>query len=51
MCLVIEHENERCVGALLFDDPAFCSLMVKVLRGQLGRAIKDVGNMDLSQFL
>jgi hypothetical protein len=46
--LVIEHEGERYIGALLFDDHVFCWLISKVLRSHLGWSIKDVGDLDLS---
>jgi hypothetical protein len=46
--LHIEHENERYVGALLFEDDMFCWLVGRILVNQLGREIKHIGGLDLS---
>jgi hypothetical protein len=35
------------MGALLCDDDAFCSLVTKLLKDQIGRSIKDIGDLDL----
>ena len=49
--LVIEHEREKFVGALIFDDQAFCTQIVNLLSTQTGRAIKDIGDLDISDTL
>jgi hypothetical protein len=49
--LVIEHENERYVGALLFADLRMCDQLVRILRAQVGRSIKEIGDLDLSHTL
>jgi hypothetical protein len=46
--LVIEHEGERYVGALLFDDAAFGWFISKVLRSHIGWPIKTIGSLDFS---
>jgi hypothetical protein len=46
--ITIEYELERYVGTLLFDDPAFCFLISKVLSNHLGWSIEDIGSIDLS---
>ena len=46
--LVIEHDRERYVGTLLFDDPAFCFLLISILAGRIGWSIEAIGDMDLS---
>jgi hypothetical protein len=46
--LVIEHEGERYVGTLLFDDHVFCWLVSKVLKTHIGWPIKDIGALDMS---
>ena len=46
--LIIEHENERYFGALLFDDSQFCYLISKVLGGRIGCSIAAIGDLDLS---
>ena len=49
--LVIDHEHERYVGTLLFDDRTFCGQVCELLRGHVGRSIKDIGGLDVSHFL
>jgi hypothetical protein len=46
--LVIEHEGERYIGALLFDDAIFCWLISRVLKSHIGWSVKDLGELDLS---
>ena len=45
--LVIEHEGERWMGCLLVEDRAFCEQICDLLRTQLGRSIKEIGDLDL----
>jgi hypothetical protein len=49
--LVIDHEKERYVGALLFDDLAICRQICWVLKTQTGRPIKDIGDLDITHML
>ena len=49
--LVIEHQAERYVGCLIVDDLAFCHQITMLLRGQLGRAIAVIGDLDVSHTL
>jgi hypothetical protein len=46
--LVIEHEREEFIGALLFDDFMFCEVVVKLLEENVGRKIAEIGSIDLS---
>ena len=46
--LVIEHEHEKYVGSLIFDDKAFCMQVSALLQRNLGRPIKAIGALDLS---
>ena len=46
--LTIEFDNEMYVGTLLFDDPAFCFLIGKVLQNHVGRSVREIGDIDLS---
>ena len=48
---VIEHEKEPYVGTLIFDDHAFCKQLSDLLRLNLNRSIKDIGDLDLSYAL
>ena len=49
--LVIDYENERYVGALLFSDRKLCQQITGILRTQVGRPIKAIGAIDLSHTL
>ena len=49
--LVIDYENMRYVGCLIFNDHSFCTEVSKVLRHHLGRSIKEIGGLDLSHTL
>jgi len=49
--LVIEHEGQRYVGALLFSDVMFCSSIREILKNYIGRSIKEIGDLDLSHTL
>jgi hypothetical protein len=46
--LVIEHEAQRYMGALTFDDPAFCSQLYRLLQSKIGLSIREIGDLDLS---
>jgi hypothetical protein len=45
--LVIEHEAQRYMGALTFDDPEFCSQLYRLLQGKVGLSIREIGDLDL----
>src|SRR5256714_746205 len=49
--LVIEYDREHYVGSLIFNDVAFCSQISKLLRDQVGRSVKEIGDLDLSYML
>jgi hypothetical protein len=49
--LVIEYANEKYVGCLIFDDKTFCAQVCVLLQRNLGRAISDIGDLDLSATL
>jgi hypothetical protein len=46
--LVIEHQHERYMGALLFDDQIFCWLISQVLLGHRGWSVEEIGGLDLA---
>ena len=46
--MVIEHDGEQHVGELVFDDRSFAERIVLLLKDNLGRAIKDIGDIDLA---
>ena len=49
--LGIEYDNHRYVGALLFDDNQFSWTICSFLEDHIGRSIKEIGGMDLSEVL
>ena len=49
--LIIRHEGERYVGALIFNERSICQQMTGLLRQQIGRPIHDIGNLEVSQTL
>jgi hypothetical protein len=49
--LFIEHQGFRYVGSMHFDDPRFCSQVFTILQANVGRSIKDIGDLDLSHTL
>jgi hypothetical protein len=49
--LVIEHEAKKYMGALTFDDPAFCGQLYRLLQGKVGFSIREIGDLDLSHTL
>jgi hypothetical protein len=46
--VVIEYDGEHFIGTLLFTDSLFCQQMAKRLQYQIGRSIKEIGDLDLS---
>jgi hypothetical protein len=45
--LVIDYQQESYVGCLVFEDRAFCAQIIKVLRQQIGRAVSEIGELEL----
>jgi hypothetical protein len=46
--LVIEHEGKRYIGCLFMDDSNFYAKTTVTLQKYIGRAIKEIGGIDLS---
>lgn len=46
--LAISFENRRYVGCMALSDAAFCNQLFTILRGQVGRRIEEIGDLDLS---
>jgi len=49
--LLINHEGSSYMGCLLFDDPAFCRYIAKLLDSHSNRPIAELGGLDLSHTL
>jgi hypothetical protein len=48
--LIIEHEGQEYVGALLFEDPLFCREICRLLIEHCGEPIHQIGEIDISYF-
>jgi hypothetical protein len=46
--IVIEHEHEKYVGELLFHDQAFARRITLLLRSNIGRSIKEIGDIEIA---
>ena len=47
----VQYQEFRYMGLMQFDDPEFCYEIFVLLKAQLGRSIKDIGDLDLSHTL
>ena len=45
--LIAENERELYTGTLIFDDVNFCRRVVDILRKQVGKPIKEIGDLDV----
>ena len=44
----MEHEGRTYTGALLFDDAVVCEQVFDLLETCIGRSIKEIGGLDVS---
>ena len=49
--LVIDFNEKVYIGSLIFKDHAFCDQISRLLRDQVGRPIKEIGDIDVSHLL
>lgn len=49
--MFMQFYSFRYMGFLGFDDPAFCSQIHTLLKANIGRSIKDIGDLDVSYLL
>jgi len=49
--LVIDYQSTLYTGCLICQDRSFCKQIVQVLRTQIDRPIKEIGDLDLSHTL
>jgi hypothetical protein len=49
--LAMEHLAERYITVLAFDDEPFANQLYGLLLDNIGRSIKDIGDLDLSHTL
>jgi hypothetical protein len=46
--LIIEHEGERYIGTLLFDDATFCQQICRFLDHYIGCSIREIGSLEVT---
>ena len=46
--LRISYQGSDYLGCLLFDDPALCKQIIKLLQSYCDRRIAEIGSLDLS---
>lgn len=46
-----QYQSSRYMGFMAFDDPTFCSQICTLLKANIGRSIKEIGDLDLSHML
>ena len=49
--LFIDYHGSRYMGFMQLDDPQFCSQILTILQANIGRSMKDIGDLDLSHTL
>jgi hypothetical protein len=49
--LFMHHQSYRYMGSMGFDDRAFCAQIYTLLKANIGRSIKEIGDLDLSHLL
>jgi hypothetical protein len=49
--LRMEYEGSDYMAVVLFDDLSFCSEVFELLSNNLGRSIKEVGDLDVNYTL
>jgi hypothetical protein len=49
--LLISHQGSDYIGCLLFDDPALCKEIAKLLQSHCYRPIAEIGSLDISHLL
>src|SRR3954465_13911083 len=45
--LFIEFQGFRYVGSMSFDDPIFCQKICDLLKQNVGRSIKEIGDLEV----
>ena len=49
--LLMNHNASSYMGSLVFDDPAFCRYVVKLLDSHRNRPIAEIGSLDIAYTL
>ena len=46
--MFVNHQEVRYMGSMHFDDLAFCREVFTILKLNIGRSIKEIGDIELS---
>jgi hypothetical protein len=46
--MFMQYQGLRYMGFMGFDDPIFCSQICTLLKANIGRSLKEIGDLDLS---
>ena len=46
--LFIKSDGFRYMSFITFDDPGFCNKIYRLMKSRVGRAINEIGDIDLS---
>jgi hypothetical protein len=49
--VAMEHLSERYIAVLAFDDETFAKQLYSILMKNIGRSIREIGDLDLSHLL
>ncbi|HEY1270247.1 MAG TPA: hypothetical protein VGH16_23520 [Candidatus Binatia bacterium] len=49
--LFMEHHGHRYIAAVLFSDETFCRQVGMLLQNHCGRALEEIGGLDVSDLL
>ena len=49
--LFVEHDGIIYTGSMYFDDPRFCVDIYAVLEANVGRSMREIGDLDISHTL
>ena len=49
--MFIEYQSFRYMGLMAFDDPKSCHAIYTLLKSNIGRSIKEIGDLDVSYTL
>jgi hypothetical protein len=49
--LIIKYQEAAYMGALLFDEPSFCTEIYGLLRNYVGHTVQEMGSLDVSHLL
>ena len=49
--LIVEHQGNEYIGCVLFDDPAFCAQIYRLLAAHCGESVRRLGDLEVEHLL